>query len=57
LVAFIVFAMTAPVLFTRFGWIAAALILALRGVQQEEEAPASVPYREAPLAAAQALQS
>ena len=55
-VAFIVFAMTAPVLFTRFGWIAAALILALRGVQQEEEAPASVPYREAQ-PAAPALQS
>lgn len=57
LVAFVVFAMTAPVLFTRFGWIAAALILALRGLQQEEEAPASVPYREAQPAAAQALQS
>jgi hypothetical protein len=27
--------MTAPVLFSRFGWIAAALILALRSVQQE----------------------
>ena len=38
-VAFVVFAMTAPVLFSRFGWIAAALILALRGLQQEEVAP------------------
>ena len=56
-VAFVVFSMTAPVLFSRFGWIAAALILALRGVQQEEEAPASVPYREARPAAAPALQS
>ena len=35
IVAFVVFAMTAPVLFTRFGWISAALVLALRGVQQE----------------------
>jgi O-antigen/teichoic acid export membrane protein/O-antigen ligase len=34
-VALVVFAMTAPVLFSRFGWIAAALILALRSVQQE----------------------
>ena len=34
LVAFVVFSMTAPILFTRFGWIAAALVLALRGVQQ-----------------------
>jgi O-antigen/teichoic acid export membrane protein/O-antigen ligase len=38
LVAFVVFAMTAPVLFSRFGWIAAALVLALRSMQQEEEA-------------------
>ena len=38
-VAFIVFSMTAPVLFSRFGWVAAALILALRGMQQEEVAP------------------
>lgn len=34
-VGFVVFAMTAPVLFTRLGWISAALVLALRGVQQE----------------------
>ena len=33
-VAFIVFAMTAPILFTRLGWISAALVLAFRGVQQ-----------------------
>ena len=34
-VAFIVFAMSEPILFSRYGWISAALILALRGVQQE----------------------
>ena len=34
-VAFVVFAMTAPILFTRLGWISAALLLALRGMQQE----------------------
>ena len=34
-VAFVIFAMTAPILFTRLGWIAAALVLALRGIQQE----------------------
>jgi O-antigen/teichoic acid export membrane protein/O-antigen ligase len=34
-VAFVVFAMSEPVLFSRYGWISAALILALRGVQQE----------------------
>jgi O-antigen/teichoic acid export membrane protein/O-antigen ligase len=34
-VAFVVFAMTAPILFTRVGWISAALVLALRGIQLE----------------------
>jgi O-antigen/teichoic acid export membrane protein/O-antigen ligase len=34
-VAFVIFAMTAPILFTRFGWISAAFVLALRGIQQE----------------------
>lgn len=34
-VAFVVFAMTAPILFTRLGWISAALVLALRSVQLE----------------------
>jgi O-antigen ligase len=51
-VAFVVFAMTAPILFTRLGWISAALVLALRGVQQERIAsvePASGP-RDAPRA-------
>jgi O-antigen/teichoic acid export membrane protein len=33
-VAFVVFAMSEPVLFTRYGWISAAMLLALRGVQQ-----------------------
>jgi O-antigen/teichoic acid export membrane protein/O-antigen ligase len=35
-VAFVVFAMSAPVLFSRYGWIPAALLLALRGVQLRE---------------------
>jgi O-antigen/teichoic acid export membrane protein len=38
-VAFVVFAMSEPVLFSRYAWISAALILALRGVQQERAAP------------------
>jgi O-antigen/teichoic acid export membrane protein/O-antigen ligase len=32
-VAFVAFAMSEPVLFSRYGWISAALLLALRGVQ------------------------
>jgi O-antigen/teichoic acid export membrane protein/O-antigen ligase len=35
-VAFVVFAMGAPVLFARYGWIPAALLLALRAVQLRE---------------------
>jgi O-antigen ligase len=35
-VAFVVFAMGAPVLFSRYGWIPAALLLALRAVQLHE---------------------
>jgi O-antigen/teichoic acid export membrane protein len=35
-VAFVAFAMSEPVLFSRYGWISAALLLALRGVQQRE---------------------
>ena len=31
--------MSEPVLFSRYGWISAALVLALRGVQQEKVAP------------------
>jgi O-antigen/teichoic acid export membrane protein len=45
-VAFVIFAMTAPILFTRYGWISAALVLALRGIQQESSAavePAAQP--------------
>jgi O-antigen ligase len=58
LVAFVVFAMTAPVLFSRFGWITAALVLALRSVQRESEAPEpAVHPRKAPRTAAAALQS
>ena len=51
-VAFVIFAMTAPILFTRYGWISAALVLALRGIQQERTAaiepaaePRTEPYR------------
>jgi O-antigen/teichoic acid export membrane protein len=35
-VAFVTFAMSAPVLFSRYGWISAALLLALRAMQQRE---------------------
>jgi O-antigen ligase len=45
-IAFVIFAMTAPILFTRYGWISAALVLALRGIQQERTAavePAAEP--------------
>jgi O-antigen/teichoic acid export membrane protein/O-antigen ligase len=41
-VAFVVIAMSEPVLFSRFGWISAALLLALRAVQQRESASARV---------------
>ena len=44
-VAFVAFAMTAPILFTRLGWISAALVLALRGIQQER-VPAVQPAAE-----------
>jgi len=37
--AFIVFAMGAPVLFSRYGWIAGALLLALRAVQIDAREP------------------
>ena len=37
--AFVVFAMGAPVLFSRYGWIPAALLLAFRAVQVRERAP------------------
>ncbi len=55
LAGFVVFSMTAPILFTRFGWIASALVLALRAVQQGREAPVpALPPREAPGPAAAA---
>jgi O-antigen/teichoic acid export membrane protein/O-antigen ligase len=41
-VAFIAYAMTAPVLFSRYGWISAALLFALQGVQQRSSYAASV---------------
>jgi O-antigen/teichoic acid export membrane protein/O-antigen ligase len=41
-VAFVGFAMSAPVLFSRFGWISVALLLALRAVQQRESVSARV---------------
>jgi O-antigen/teichoic acid export membrane protein/O-antigen ligase len=37
-VAFVAFAMTAPVLYSRYGWISAALLLALRAVQERRSA-------------------
>ena len=43
-VAFIVFAMSEPVLFSRYGWIPAAFLLALRTVQEGRRA--AEPYRE-----------
>jgi O-antigen ligase len=45
-VAFVIFAMTAPILFTRYGWVSAALVVALRGIQQDRTAavePAAEP--------------
>ena len=33
-VAFVAFAMSAPVLYSRYGWISAALLLAMRAVQE-----------------------
>jgi O-antigen/teichoic acid export membrane protein len=38
-VAFVVFSMSEPIIFTRFGWIAAALLLALRAVQERRNQP------------------
>jgi O-antigen/teichoic acid export membrane protein/O-antigen ligase len=44
-VAFVVFAMSEPVLFSRYGWISAALLLALRAVQRRDAAVARVQPR------------
>lgn len=38
-VAFVVFSMSEPIIFSRFGWIAAALLLALRAVQERQDQP------------------
>jgi O-antigen ligase len=40
--AFVVYSMSEPILFARFGWVSAALVLALRAVQRDEEAAVSV---------------
>jgi O-antigen ligase len=56
-VAFVVFSLTAPVLFSRFGWITAAVVLALRAVQQKEAPEPAAHPREAPRTPAAALQS
>jgi O-antigen/teichoic acid export membrane protein len=45
-VAFFIFAMSAPVLFSRYGWISAALLLALRAVQQRATQAAPVTWYE-----------
>jgi O-antigen ligase len=37
--AFVVFAMSEPVLFSRYGWVPAALLLAFRAVQLREQSP------------------
>jgi O-antigen ligase len=44
-VAFIVFAMSEPVLFSRTGWIPAALLLAFRTVQERRRAEEPEPHR------------
>jgi O-antigen/teichoic acid export membrane protein/O-antigen ligase len=54
-VAFITFAMSAPVLYSRYGWVSAALLLATRAVQQRRygfarEASYTEPGREVLLA-------
>jgi O-antigen/teichoic acid export membrane protein/O-antigen ligase len=41
-IAFLVFSMSAPVLYTRYGWAPAALLVALRAVQIRRTAPYSV---------------
>jgi O-antigen ligase len=51
-VAFIVYAMGAPVLFSRYGWVAGALLLALRAVQIEGREPQAASADSARTAAA-----
>ena len=48
-VAFVVFSMSEPILYSRFGWIAPALLLALRAVQERQSQPAVFPARENPV--------
>ncbi len=56
-VAFVVFSLSEPALFSRFAWLPAAFILALRAMQQEDESPEPAVYpREEPRAAAAFLQ-
>ena len=51
IVAFTVFAMSEPVLFTRYGWIPAALLIALRAAQQRTAVvPSPSSEHESPLA-------
>jgi len=46
IVAFVVFSMSEPIIFSRFGWIAAGLLLALRATQERREiVPARVATR------------
>jgi O-antigen/teichoic acid export membrane protein len=45
-VAFVAFAMSEPVLFSRYGWISAALLLALRAVQRRDSPVARARSRE-----------
>jgi O-antigen/teichoic acid export membrane protein/O-antigen ligase len=56
-VAFVVFSLSEPALFSRYAWIPAAFILALRAIQQESESPEPARYlREEPRPAAAFLQ-
>jgi O-antigen/teichoic acid export membrane protein/O-antigen ligase len=49
-VAFVVFSMSEPIIYSRFGWIAPALLLALRAVQERQGQPVVVfSARESPV--------
>jgi O-antigen/teichoic acid export membrane protein/O-antigen ligase len=48
-VAFVVFSMSEPILYSRFGWIAPALLLALRAVQERQGQPVVFSARENPV--------
>jgi O-antigen ligase len=45
-VAFVVFSMSEPILFARYGWVPSALILAFRAVQERRHEPAVSPRLE-----------